>query len=102
MAVLALLAVACSAVTLFVFAHVRAVVRTIATDAEPSVVAAQILRAQLAAMDAEALANSLNDNAGAAGTSAAFREYLQATNGELVVASRNITTARPRRGRSAR
>jgi hypothetical protein len=91
LAVVAVLACASGAAALSVLAHIRDAVRAIAVDAEPSVVAAQILRGQLAGMDAEAIADALNENAAASGTSNAFRRHLATVQDKIVTASRNIT-----------
>ena len=91
LAIIAALAVAAGITTFLVMADIRQSVRTIAADAEPSVVAAQVLGARLSGMDAEALNDALNDNGGASGTSAAFRDHQAAVNDRIVAASRNIT-----------
>jgi hypothetical protein len=91
LAIVAALAVASGATALFVFADVREAVRTIGYDAEPSVVAAQVLGANLAGMDAAALADALTEDGASSGTSRAFADHLAIVNATLVKASQNIT-----------
>jgi hypothetical protein len=55
------------------------------------VVAAQKLRADLAGMDADALTDSLTEDAASVGTSSSFRGHLAAVNDQIVAAARNIT-----------
>jgi hypothetical protein len=91
LAILAALAVGSAVAALTVLGHMRAAVQTIGYDAEPSVVAAQLIGARLAAMDAAAIGDALTDNGAASGTSRAFRDHLAALNATLVTASHNIT-----------
>jgi len=91
LAVLAALALGSGAAALTVLGHIRQAVQTIGYDAEPSVVAAQLIGARLAAMDAAAIGDALTDNGAASGTSRTFRDLLAALNATIVTASRNIT-----------
>jgi hypothetical protein len=91
LAIIAVLAVVAAGTALTVVGDIRRAVQTIGYDAEPSVVAAQKLSAHLAAMDALAIADSLNENGSAMGTSRAFLDRLAVVNATLVDASRNIT-----------
>ena len=84
-------AAACAATGYGVLEGIGSAVYTIAHDTKPSVVAALHARSDVAAMDAEALNDSLLGNGSASGTSAAFQEAMDAARRDMIAAAENIT-----------
>lgn len=78
-------------VTLLSAADAARTIRTIGSDAEPSVVLALRIGAVLADLDATAAADALGNNVSAAGTSRRWRDGKTELDTLVVQASRNIT-----------
>lgn len=88
---LTVLTLLAGAASLWTLSGIADAARTIGRDAEPSVVLALQMQATLSDMDAAVLADSLTDNAAAAGTSNQYNEDLRRLTADLVLAAQNIT-----------